>query len=1029
LGSCSTDECKNEIARYTAVQPQANFLKRFAALQAMLDHTIDKIFNNTQKNTVDFLRKSYSRPKNCHRNNYNRQVYSETLKTAVGEFKPLDIFVKKQLVAAQVKLDKKKTQKILNFLYLIKKKQLNSIYASSFEKNPDLSNSARSEDPASYIVVQSTAGNSPIPFLQSSGFLQLSNGQLDINKMDFVNPAVHSTAERIAGCTSVRSPAALQAMLDNNNNGRFFYPAVQSTAARTAIFDNRTATWTAATKFAVVSTPEFEYSARYSNLFAAVHRTAGFTKSIIIIQHCLQCCRTPDECNNKEYFKTLLLHYYYPALLAMLKSGVLQLSNVLLCGAQQDINTRLGINQMADFKILLCKAQQLVSSIACNPEAKEEFCFFYENKNLIKISKLPVINVSHRVFFTKSNQYTFIGNRRKVLQNSKQSWILQSPFYSKLFAAVHGTAGYPAFFYIHPEFEWTIFKSCCALHSSSCKKAAAAMHRTAGLRTSALQAMLDNNNVRSPFGLRTNVINILKRSQHVSPQNFIKLQRVFHRLTDVSILESRSILYIFPKWILKYNLTSQKQKIYTLLYKLYYNGNKISGFRNNLSKFQISSENNVVLIKKGAKFVALQGTLDTKSIRTPDECNNIDNAHATAQTAVFSYSAGSSDPAEYQFEKKGQLLNPGSFLKDPGRGIAFESNDFYFFYTKIKNIRFKSNHSISFLHYYHFLLPVDAATYKILSSRLRVLCNRNGWKFINRFHQSSFSTLTNVHLSGVLQLSNLLLCGAQQDINTQLDININKMGYLKILLCKAQQLVHYYYIRPESEWTILKTCCAKHSSSYPALPLLSSIACNTAAMLKSGVLQHCKQCCNKKIKSIIKKWGNKPIELLINQLNKEIRFSILLHSSVLQLDINKMDDLKILLCKAQQLVSSIACNAARERISIGASKKPATKSIRTPDGCTKSIINIQHCLQCCRTPDGCTSTILGVLEVNNTEVFVGKEYNRTLFLMLWKWAKKRHNNRSSRWIYHRYWHKNIFYYENSLSKFYLLDYNLQRKKF
>jgi hypothetical protein len=55
--------------------------------------------------------------------------------------------------------------------------------------------------------------------------------------------------------------------------------------------------------------------------------------------------------------------------------------------------------------------------------------------------------------------------------------------------------------------------------------------------------------------------------------------------------------------------------------------------------------------------------------------------------------------------------------------------------------------------------------------------------------------------------------------------------------------------------------------------------------------------------------------------------------------------------------------------------------------------------------------------------------NKSLFEILWKWAKRRHNNRSNRWIFHRYWYKNIFYFETTFSKYYLLDYNLQIKKY
>jgi hypothetical protein len=58
----------------------------------------------------------------------------------------------------------------------------------------------------------------------------------------------------------------------------------------------------------------------------------------------------------------------------------------------------------------------------------------------------------------------------------------------------------------------------------------------------------------------------------------------------------------------------------------------------------------------------------------------------------------------------------------------------------------------------------------------------------------------------------------------------------------------YYYIRPESEWTpYIRPCCCAYELLcfaqqdlkivhyyYPALPLLSSIACNAAAMLQDS---------------------------------------------------------------------------------------------------------------------------------------------------------------------------------------------------
>jgi len=59
---------------------------------------------------------------------------------------------------------------------------------------------------------------------------------------------------------------------------------------------------------------------------------------------------------------------------------------------------------------------------------------------------------------------------------------------------------------------------------------------------------------------------------------------------------------------------------------------------------------------------------------------------------------------------------------------------------------------------------------------------------------------------------------------------------------------------------------------------------------------------------------------------------------------------------------------------------------------------------------------------------VQKYLNKFIFKALWLWVKKRHNNQSNRWIFHNYWRKHIFYIENNLSKFYLLNYNLQIKK-
>jgi hypothetical protein len=69
------------------------------------------------------------------------------------------------------------------------------------------------------------------------------------------------------------------------------------------------------------------------------------------------------------------------------------------------------------------------------------------------------------------------------------------------------------------------------------------------------------------------------------------------------------------------------------------------------------------------------------------------------------------------------------------------------------------------------------------------------------------------------------------------------------------------------------------------------------------------------------------------------------------------------------------------------------------------------------------------IDLGNDESINDFRKKNYLFQLLWKWAKRRHNNRSNRWIFHRYWHKNLFYYENKLSKYYLLDYTLQRKKY
>jgi hypothetical protein len=63
------------------------------------------------------------------------------------------------------------------------------------------------------------------------------------------------------------------------------------------------------------------------------------------------------------------------------------------------------------------------------------------------------------------------------------------------------------------------------------------------------------------------------------------------------------------------------------------------------------------------------------------------------------------------------------------------------------------------------------------------------------------------------------------------------------------------------------------------------------------------------------------------------------------------------------------------------------------------------------------------------QIFFEKSENKYLYHKFWKWAKRRHNNSSNRWIYHRYWKKKKIYSEDKLYKYYLLDYNYQRRKY
>jgi hypothetical protein len=159
--------------------------------------------------------------------------------------------------------------------------------------------------------------------------------------------------------TSVRSPAALlamldkMAMLDNNNNARFLNPAVRSTAARTFV------------------------RAAAAICCCARHSSIACNAGLLHIQICLLLCCAHQYINlnliDDFYIILRIQHcHYYPA---MLKS-VLQLSNMLLCMAQQHIGQLQNLFPPAAMQEIFKKGSRMHSS--CSFFFKKKAGYEYE---------------------------------------------------------------------------------------------------------------------------------------------------------------------------------------------------------------------------------------------------------------------------------------------------------------------------------------------------------------------------------------------------------------------------------------------------------------------------------------------------------------------------------------------------------------------------------------------------------------------------------------------------------------------------